>query len=62
VGWDEVSSFTDAVDDVHDSVVPMRVGEFDYEIDTDDVPTLLWCGRRVKLADRSVTLRFRPIT
>ena len=37
---DEVCVFPNAVYDVHDRVVAMRVRKFHYEVDTHDIPSL----------------------
>jgi hypothetical protein len=46
------------VDNIHNCVVPMGFRQFNYEVDTDDIPWCLRCLQRVELTDRSPPLHF----
>ena len=46
----EVGLFTCKIDDVHDRVVAVGLGEFADEVDTDDVPRCVGNGQGVKFA------------
>jgi hypothetical protein len=55
---DKVCALGYTVDDIHNCIVPMGFRQFDYEVDTDNVPWCLRCLQRVELTDRSSTLHF----
>jgi hypothetical protein len=40
--WDEVCALGQAVDDIHNCVIPMGFRQLNYEVNTDCVP---WCLR-----------------
>ena len=58
VRGDEVCTLPDAVYDVHDHVVAVRSGQFDHEVDANDIPSLFGGFGRVEFARRSLALRF----
>jgi hypothetical protein len=43
----EVRAFGYAVDNVHNCVITMGLGKFNYEVNTDRVPWCRWCLRGV---------------
>jgi hypothetical protein len=58
----EVHVFGYAVDDVHNCIIAMGLGQFNYEVDTDRVPWFHQCLRRVELTEGSSVLQLRPVT
>jgi hypothetical protein len=58
----KVHALSYAVDDIHNCVISMGLGQFDYEVNTDCVP---WCCRRlrrVELTEGSSMLQLCPVT
>jgi len=56
----EVYPFGDSIHDRHDGVMSRSLQEFDHKIDTEGIPPCIWNGERLKLANRRMSLRFRP--
>jgi len=54
----EVHSLGDGIHDGHDGVMSERLREFNYKIDTEDVPPCVRNGERLKLANRRMSPRF----
>jgi hypothetical protein len=58
----EVHAFGYAVNDVHNCIIAMGLGQFNYEVDTDRVPWFCRCLRGVELTDGSLVLQLHPVT
>jgi hypothetical protein len=58
----EVRAFGYAVDDVHNCIIAMGLGQFNYEVDTDRVPWFRRCLRGVELPEGSSVLQLRLVT
>jgi hypothetical protein len=58
----EVRMFSYAVNDVHNCVISMGLGQFNYEVNTDRVPWCRRCLRGMELTEGSSMLQLRPIT
>jgi len=56
----EVYSFGDGIHDSHDSVMSRGLQEFDHKIDTEHIPSCIWNGEQLKLANWRVLLGFHP--
>jgi hypothetical protein len=58
----EVRTFSYAVDDVHNCVIAMGLGQSNYEVNTDRVPWFRQCLRGMELTEGSSVLQLRPVT
>jgi len=56
----KVHPFGDRVYNSHDSVMPGGLWEFNYKIDAERIPLIVQNGEQLELADRRMSLRFRP--
>jgi hypothetical protein len=59
-GGDEVSLFPYRVHHIHDCVIPMGLGEFDYEVHVDGIPTAFWNWEGVEFSNRMPPLNLGP--
>ena len=59
--WDEVCTFSDAVYNVHDHVVAMRMRKFHYEVNTHHIPSLFGSLRCMEFSRGAAVLEFGPI-
>jgi hypothetical protein len=58
----KVHTFSYTVDDVHNCIIAMGLGQFDYEVNTDRVPWCRWCLQGMELTKGSLMLQLHPIT
>jgi hypothetical protein len=58
----EVHVFSYTVNDIHNCVIAMGLGQFDYEVNNDCVPWFRRCLRGMELTEGSSVLQLRPVT
>jgi len=56
----KVYPFGDRVYNSHDGIMPGGLWEFDYKIDAECVPPIVWNREWLELANRRMSPRFRP--
>jgi hypothetical protein len=58
----EVCVFSYAVDDIHNCIIAMGLGQFNYQVNTDRVPCFCWCLQGMELTKGSLVLQLRLVT